>query len=175
MPRRPPGQISARQRAADEALHLQRLEQVVRLKTKRMSYTEIGAALDPPCSRSEAYRLWTQAKESFPVPAMEEYVEEQIDLIDALISKAWAILEAKHYKIHQGMIVRDDETDERLVDTAPNLSAIATLVSLSRRKAAITGSDTVGPGKKEQPEELTAEVRSVIDELASRRASRSAG
>jgi hypothetical protein len=73
-------------------------------------------------------------------PLADQYRQVELDRMDGLAVKAYEVLGREHIVAQQGKIVRDDEGTP-LLDSAPILSAIGTLVRISERRAKLLGLD----------------------------------
>lgn len=111
-----------------------------------LGYTDTG----------NAQRGFHQALAETKAPRVDEARAEMVLQIDHLYAKAMAVLEARHYKINDGELVRiPDENGELhpLVDNAPVLHAIREINGLMTRKARLLGLDA--------PAKIQAEVSGV--------------
>lgn len=72
--------------------------------------------------------------------SVEVYREEELQRLDALLTKAWAVLERAHVTVSHGRIVKDD-MDEPILDDSPVLQAIDRVLKIQERKAKFLGLD----------------------------------
>jgi hypothetical protein len=84
-------------------------------------------------------------------PAVAEYRREMDAQLDELHREAMKVLEAKHLRINNGEIVHAD--GEPVIDDAPVLRAIETILKVQERRARLHGLDA--------PTKVQAEVQSV--------------
>jgi hypothetical protein len=73
-------------------------------------------------------------------PLADQYRAVELDRLDDLTAKAYAVLTARHIVVQHGKVVRD-ENGEPIPDHAPILQAIGTLVRLAERRSKLLGLD----------------------------------
>ncbi|MGW0587444.1 hypothetical protein [Streptosporangium sp. NPDC002607] len=128
--------------------------QACRLRAQNLTYQQIADQLGL-ASKSSAYEAVQRAlKETVAEPA-EELRQLELMQLDELARAARGVLEARHYVVSHGKIVRlgqpfinddgaaevDDGRGEPLADDAPVLAAIDRLLRIQERRARLLGLD----------------------------------
>lgn len=121
-----------------------------RLRAQGLSYRQIAEQLDYS-DEAAAYRAISKVlKETVQEPA-EELRALEVARLDALLTRAWAVLERDHVA-HSGgklvMVVGEDGQEIPLRDDAPTLAAIDRVLKIMERRAKYLGLDA--PTKIEQ-------------------------
>jgi len=125
------------------------------LRAKRWGYQQI--ADHQGCSVSTAYERVKRAIESTPYEAVEELRRVELESLDELERAAMAVLRTRHVKVDHGRLIVID--GEPLIDDAPVLHAIQSILRIKERRARLTGIDT--PVRVEQRH--TVEHKSELD------------
>jgi hypothetical protein len=73
--------------------------------------------------------------------SVELYREEELQRLDLLLTEAWTILKRAHVTVSHGRIIRDDDTDQPLLDDGPTLQAIDRVLKIQERRAKLLGLD----------------------------------
>lgn len=142
----------------------ERRRRCVELRTEGKQFTEIadilgygsrGAACQD-FGRALKERLAEQAE------AVDHYRELELERLDALYRKAWAVLNKPHLLVQGGrpvVITGDDDTEIRLHDDGPTLQAIDRLLKIAERRARLLGLDS--PVKIDQGGQVTYVIEGV--------------
>jgi hypothetical protein len=140
-----------------------RQAEAVRLRANGQTFDEIGQALG--ITKQAAFKLVTRALEAtLREPASQVRVID-LERLDQLQVEALAVLRRTHYVVQGGKIVRGDD-GEPLVDDAPTLQAIATIVRLMERRARLLGLDAAQKHEVLTLDTIDAEIRRLEDQVA---------
>lgn len=108
------------------------------LRLKGHSFRDIAATMKLSVSTVHN-RVHTYATNHVD-PLAEQYRQVELDRLDGLAIRAYEVLSREHIVAQQGKIVRDDDGIP-LLDSAPILAAIGTLVKISERRSKFLGLD----------------------------------
>lgn len=132
-----------------------KVAQACRLRAEGKSYQMI--ADDIGCSLAMAYRYVERGMIATIREPAEIVRRAEVERLDRLLRKALDILDKDHVMVSQGRVVREiigyDEEAERpiygdpIIDDAPTLNAIQTILKLMERRAKLLGLDA--PAKME--------------------------
>ncbi len=113
--------------------------QAARLRaTRRLSYRAITAEMGYG-SVSRAYEAVQRAITSAPVESGAELRKVELDHLDELTARAWAVIGAEHLVVNgQGVVEWNGDT---LTDDGPKLAAIRLLVTISESRRKLLGLD----------------------------------
>ncbi|MGH3381352.1 MAG: helix-turn-helix domain-containing protein [Actinoallomurus sp.] len=131
--------------------------EAARLRGRGWTFQRIADELG--VSKQTAYDAVQRAlADTLTEPAAEARTLE-LERLDSMHAAVLAVLEAKHFTVSQGKVVRLD--DEPLEDDAPVLQAVDRLLRIAERRAKLLGLDA--PAKAEIAGQLTYEVVGVGD------------
>lgn len=84
-----------------------------------------------------------RAAKMIALESAEEHVKAEVERIDILLQNAIEVLEKDHYATSHGKVMFDPSTDppRPMIDTAPTLKAIDTIIKLMERRAKLLGLD----------------------------------
>lgn len=126
----------------------------LRLRGKRLTYREIGEQMG--CSVGTAHtRVKRAYKEAF-VESAEMARDFERERLDKLWRKAEEIANKTHYVTAHGKVVRNPETGEPLIDSAPVLQAYKEMRSIAESYRRLEGLDA--PTKIEQTADVEYKV-----------------
>lgn len=129
----------------------ERKAEIVRLRRQRIPFDEIGARFG--ITRQRAHKIYWDAMNAIPAEEVKALREEQRQIFEDLIDRAYEIANRNHLVVSHGQIVRmgtptldedgepiiDQGAGEPLLDDAPKLAAIARIESLINSLAALFG------------------------------------
>lgn len=129
----------------------QRAAEVVRLRRRRVSFEDIGAQFG--ITRQRAHQIYWTTVKAIPMPEVQALRQEQREILEDLIDRAYQIASRNHLVVSHGKVVRmgepvldedgepiiDQDAGEPLLDDMPKLSAIARIESLINSMAALLG------------------------------------
>lgn len=91
-------------------------------------------------SRQRVHAIIKERLAEIPVESVQHYRTQQLELLDSLLEKTHAVLEAQHLKFHEGVAVTHDGVP--VVDNGPALAAVATILRIEERRAKLLGTDS---------------------------------
>ena len=120
-----------------------------RLRTQGLSYRAIATQLGM-AGPSNAHQAVERALKATVAEPADQVRQLELDRLDALWAAAWAVLEREHVVVNSGEIVIDTRNEDGLplLDDAPVLKAVQTLLKVAERRAKLLGLDA--PTKIEQ-------------------------
>lgn len=135
--------MADRRSPAEKELSQQRKAQVIEWRRDGMTFEEIGRRLNPdaPLTRQAAHKIYTTALQEIPAQSIGEYRAEQEERLDELRRRAYDVLWREHVTVSQGRVVVDPDTGGPIVDDAPRLRAIETVLKIEERLARLRGID----------------------------------
>jgi len=113
--------------------------QALELRYKEMSYRAIAQAQG--CSHQAAYDRVKRAKGRLAGPEARQRFYEDLADLDALEAMANEVLEREHIVVREKGAIVDPRTGKPLLDDAPVLQAIATILRIKERRAKQIGYD----------------------------------
>lgn len=113
------------------------------LRCQRLSYPEIASR--QTCAVSTAYERVQRAIAAVPYEAVDELRRVELESLDELETKAREVLLATHYKVDHGKVICLTEDGDPLLDDAPVLQAITSILRIKDMRAKLTG--TYAPTK----------------------------
>jgi hypothetical protein len=134
----------------------------------KLGYSSRGAACQDITRALEA-AVAEQAR------TVEVYREEELQRLDLLLAEAWAVLKRQHVTVSHGRIIRDEETDQPLIDDGPTLAAIDRVLKIQERRAKFLGLDAPTKVEAITIDALDAEIAKLAAELEADQASEAAG
>lgn len=121
--------------------HAETDAKAVRLRAQGASYSAIGKALGYS-DASGAFRAVQRGLAAVVAPDVRELRLLQGEELDQVQRECWKIIAAPHLKSsNSGRVVLDPATQEPLLDPAPTIAALNTLLKVSARRAALFGLD----------------------------------
>lgn len=155
---------ASRAKRADVA---KRRAEAVAMRMAGASYQDIADKLDYN-SRGAACQDVTRALEANIAEqnrAVEVYREEELQRLDLLMAEAWRVLRRQHVTVSHGRIIRDEETDQPLLDDGPVLAAIDRVLKIQERRAKFLGLDAPTRVEAITTDALDAEIAKLSAEL----------
>jgi hypothetical protein len=112
--------------------------EALRLRANGQTFDEIGQALG--ITKQAAFKLVTRALEATLREPAEQVRLLELERLDQLQLEALEVLHRRHLVVQGAKIVKGDD-GQPLVDDAPILQAIATIVRLMERRSRLLGLD----------------------------------
>ncbi len=75
-----------------------------------------------------------------PVESVQHYRAAAVEILDNLLAKTHAVLEAQHLKFHEGVALTHN--GEIVTDNGPVLAAVAMILRIEERRAKLLGTDS---------------------------------
>ena len=144
-----------------------RRAEAVNMRMAGASYQQIADALGYN-SRGAACQDVSRALEAAiaeQTRTAEVYREEELQRLDLLLAEAWRVMKRAHVTVSHGRIIRDDDTDEPLLDDGPVLSAIDRVLKIQERRAKLLGLDAPTKVEAITIDALDAEIAKLSAEL----------
>lgn len=91
-------------------------------------------------SRQRVHAIIKERLAEIPVESVQHYRAQALEVLDNLLEKANAVLEAQHLKFHEGVALTHN--GEVVTDNAPVLAACATILKIEERRAKLLGTDS---------------------------------
>lgn len=124
---------------------IDRRNQVLQLRAKGVPPTAIAQQMGLAVRtvyNDLAHSLEVRTKEL--KDTVEEVRSLEVEKLETMERAAWAVMFRKHYSVSaSGNVARHPETKEPLIDDAPTLQAIGTLLRLQERRSKLLGLDAV--------------------------------
>lgn len=162
---------------AQRAATAKRRTEAVAMRIAGAEYETIAEALGY-ADRAAAHKDITRALEAAVIEqtaTVEVHRAEELKRLDALMVKAWAVLERQHITVSHGRVVRGDTTDEPLLDDGPTLSAIDRILKIQERKAKFLGLDAPQRHEVVSIDAVDAEIARLSAELGLGKAGQASG
>jgi len=118
---------------------LERDARAVQMHAMRYSYSEISDALGYG-GRGNAHRAVKRAHERILTPAVKTHVAVSLAELDAIVVRLIGIMTRRHVIVNKGEIVTD-ETGAPLIDSGPELSALAQWRQATESRRRLLGLD----------------------------------
>lgn len=154
---------------AQRAITAKRRARAITMRLAGATYDQIAEELGY-ASKAAAYMDITRALEANVVeqrrPA-ELLRQEELQRLDALWGRAWAVLERHHVIVSHGRIIRDDMDGKPLLDDGPVLQAIDRLLRIQERRAKFLGLDAPTKHEVVSLDVLDREIQRLTAELGS--------
>lgn len=124
----------------------ERRRQNIELRTAGQSWDAIAAQLGYSSRGAACQDFGRALKERLAeqADAVDHFREVELERLDALQRKAWAVLDGAHLMLHAGEPVRVEGADGRMVtlrDHTPALQAIDRLLKIAERRSKLLGLD----------------------------------
>lgn len=119
-------------------------------------------------SRGAACQDITRALESAVTTeraTVEVYRQEELERLDLLLVEAWTVLKRQHVTVSHGRVIRDEETNEPLLDDGPVLAAIDRILKIQERRSKFLGLDAPTKVEAITIDALDAEIAKLAAEL----------
>ena len=140
----------------------QRDGQAALMRARGSSYSDIASSLGFS-ARSGAYAAVERALAATVQEGAAELRQLQLLTLDALQVEAWKVLDRKHLVVSAGKVIVVD--GEPLLDSAPTLRSVDTILRLCERRAKLMGLDA--PQRHEiTAGDLDAEITRLTAQLA---------
>lgn len=122
---------------AERVSSAERARDIVAMARAGITFAEIGAKHDITLQR--AHQIYK--KELAKIPALEValYRKETLERLAHLRSKAMEVLDHAHVAISHGRVVRLPGSADPLLDTAPILNAIRTVLAIEAEQSKLLG------------------------------------
>ncbi len=91
-------------------------------------------------SRQRVHQIIKERLAEIPVESVQHYRSHALEVLDNLLEKANAVLEAQHLKFHEGVAITHN--GEVVTDNGPVLAACATILRIEERRAKLLGLDS---------------------------------
>ena len=91
-------------------------------------------------SRQRVHTIIKERLAEIPVESVQHYRSQALEVLDNLLEKANAVLEAQHLKFHEGVAITHDGVP--VTDNGPVLAAVATILRIEERRAKLLGLDS---------------------------------
>lgn len=101
--------------------------------------------------------------------------QEELQRLDLLLAEAFAVLRRRHVTVSHGRIIRDEDTDEPLLDDSPVLQAIDRILKIQERRAKFLGLDAPTKVEAITIDSLDQEIAKLAAELEGDPAGEAAG
>lgn len=147
-------------RTADSA---QRDAEACQLRGRGVTYDEIATQLGF-ADRSKARQAVERALDQTIREPAEELRMLELQRLDELWRRAWAILEREHQVVQLGKVVRD-VNGQAVVDHGPTLQAIDRLLKIQERRAKLLGLDAPTKFEGITMDRLDSEIARLSQEL----------
>lgn len=144
-----------------------RRAKTVALRMTGMSWAKIADELGygSPGAACQDFTRTLEASIAAQHRSVELYREEELQRLDLLLGEAWAILKRAHVTVSHGRIIRDEETDQPLLDDGPTLQAIDRVLRIQERRAKFLGLDAPTKVEAITIDSLDAEIARLAAEL----------
>ncbi|MFI2663263.1 hypothetical protein [Micromonospora carbonacea] len=152
---------------AQRAQVAKRRAEAVAMRMTGASFQAIADALGYS-SRGAACQDVTRALEAAiaeQTRATDIYREEELQRLDLLLAEAWAVLKRQHVTVSHGRVIRDEDTDQPLIDDGPTLAAIDRVLKIQERRAKFLGLDAPTKVEAITIDALDAEIAKLSAEL----------
>jgi hypothetical protein len=147
----------------DRVTVAEREARALALRRDGHTYVEIGQALG--VSRQMATRIVQRGMRRIVVEPATQVRAIELDLLGHLQVEALAVLRRRHFLVQGGEVVTrldpDTGREEELLDDGPVLAAIAAVVRIAQRRAAVLGLDA--PAKVDAKVDGTLTTMDAID------------
>lgn len=114
-----------------------RQAEALQLRARGLPYEQVGEALG--ITKQAAFKLVTRALRATLREAGEQVRQLELCRLDDLLVEATAVLGRPHFHVQGGEVVMHDGVP--LPDDGPTLAAIATVLRVQQRRAALLGLD----------------------------------
>lgn len=165
-PRRTPaGRPSAAARQKTNAELAERDEEIWRLRLEGLSLRAIGQAVG--LSHVSVLDILKKGYEERIYPQIDEARTVELERLDELLSRAWAIMDDRHALVSHGRIIQDLD-GRTLPDTGPVLAAMDRVLRIADRRARLLGLDAATKVEAQVFAPETEEVARLAAEAARR-------
>jgi hypothetical protein len=129
----------------------------VRLRTLGLSYREIAA--EQGVSVATAHARVQRALAAVPVESVSELRRVELDRLDDLHKRLYAVARAEHPMVSHGRVIAG------VRDLSPNLAAMAQLLRVSESRRKLLGLDAPTRLSVRVADEVTAEIEHLAEQL----------
>jgi len=112
-----------------------------RLRARDHTYQQIADATGFTSASGARFAVERALARTITEPG-EELRRIELMKLDALARAAWRVLEARHYLVSQGRLIRLEDGAPPLEDDGPVLQAIDRLLKISERRSRLLGLDS---------------------------------
>lgn len=126
----------------------ERDREACRLRARRATYQQISDQLGYG-GASNAQRAVQRTLAAVPRDAAEELIQLELDQLDMMTAAVLEVLEANHYVVSQGRLIRLDDGAPPLTDDSTVLAAVDRLLKIQERRAKLLGLDSPTVSKVE--------------------------
>jgi hypothetical protein len=120
----------------------QRAEQAARAYEMRLQGQRLAAiGRELGIATSTVHKLLAEHVAARVDPLADAYRAMELDRLDDLTVRAYAVLTARHVVVQHGKVILDPDSGEPMLDDAPVLNAIDRLVRLSESRRKLLGLD----------------------------------
>ena len=112
-----------------------------RLRARDHTYQQIADATGFTSASGARFAVERALARTITEPG-EELRRIELMKLDALARAAWRVLEARHYLVSQGRLIRLEDGAPPLEDDGPVLQAIDRLLKISERRSKLLGLDS---------------------------------
>lgn len=123
-----------------EPEQVERDARAVELRRRHLTYQQIADELGF-ASKSSAYDAVRRGLADSVMETNDEVRQQELERLDDLARRALIVMTTKHYKVNGKEVVQHPQTREPLIDDAPVLRAVETLLKVMERRARLLGLD----------------------------------
>lgn len=138
-----------------------------RLRSRSHTLAHIADAVGFKSQSSVKFAIERALVAAITEPA-EELRRLELMKLDQLAVAAWAVLEARHYLVSQGRLIRIEDGASPLEDDGPVLNAIDRLLKISERRSKLLGLDAPIRAEVTTIDHLDAQIAALEADLAGR-------
>lgn len=162
---------------AQRAKTAERRSKAVAMRLAGADFDTIARELEYS-DRAAAHKDITRAMEAAVATeraTVEVYRQEELQRLDLLLVEAWTVLKRQHVTVSHGRIIRDEATDEPLLDDGPVLAAIDRILKIQERRSKFLGLDAPTKVEAITIDSIDAEIARLAAELEADQADEAAG
>lgn len=145
----------------------------VELRRRHLTFEQIASELGMK-NKQAAYNAVKRGLADTVQESNDEVRQQEADRLDELARRALRVIVTPHYKVSGRYVVKDPETGKPLIDDAPVLNGINTLLKIMERRAELLGLNAVVKVEVITTGMIDNEIARLTNELAAR-AGRKAG
>lgn len=155
---------SGRRRTVEQ---VEKDQRAVRLRRQNLSYEQIAKEIGLQ-SPQGAYAAVRRGLADSISETNDEVRQQECDRLDELMRRATWVMTTRHWLFVGNRIARHPDTNEPLVDSAPTLRAIETILKIMKRRAELLGLDATPKIEVITTSMIDAEIHRLSTELAMR-------
>lgn len=141
----------------------QRDAEAATMRARGATYQQIADALGY-ADRRTAYRAVEKVLTETVTEPSEELRSLELARLDAILAKAWSVMEAEHVTVSHGKIIRGAD-GQPLRDDGPVLAAIDRILKVSERRARLVGLDAPNRTELITLDQIDSEIRRLTEEM----------